>query len=495
MPKLANKHPNVERILFTDFSGGLNLARPSEAIADNEMQVADNFEFSPYTGALQIRGGLMRVCSFGEPVRDIIPVEGGTHLVLAGHTLYLLDRDIPTPVGEIKGDGYCSYAYWGDEKQSVVMAFGGPLYIYDGVTLTEVVADEPEEPEETEEPEPEPVNEVPTNVISVFWSNGRIAVMEDGRDDIRYSGVGDPTNWRTGNDADAISVTIGYKDGCKMTAVAAMAGETLVFKAPDGQPEHGRIYRLQGEYPNWTIKLHSVGAAAWNPQSVTPVSNDLLFLTREGMASLTTATEFGDYKQSWAGAKINPKLFISLSQRCRVWHVASKAQVWVWDGENPEIWCYHYQIGDGAWTRLIFKGSVGAVSGDYVGIGEIVYQMNELIPDDDGEPITALWMPRTLLRHNQLLLKSVMASYVASTTAKAVARVDQFELSLPIGGQGDIASMDMDVAFSDTDPLIPTRSAVARRRTQIRRWDITAELEVTNGSFSLTGYGMEIVEV
>lgn len=487
MPRVSTRHASSEVILFSDFSGGLNLAKPPETIADNEMQEAVNFEFAPDTGMLRVRGGLEVVYTFDHDVRDIMPIAGSNAiLVRSGNKLYRL-TDAITNVGvehidEVEGNKPASYELWSDGHQMVV-AFGGPLYLYDGRNI-----------EKIETPE------APTTAEILLVRNGRVVVAETEKDTIRYSGVGDPRKWTGGNDSDAVQIDVGYKDGCNMAALSAIAGELIVFKRPDGQPEHGRIYRLQGEYPNWKVVSYSRGSSAWNPRSVVNAGSDILFLTREGLGNLSTATEFGDYKLGWAGAKINPKLAPKLSEGCRMWPLPIRGQVWVSDGTSRDIWCYHYQIGGGAWTTLRFPEPVNALAAAngriYLGLDKSVYRLNDNTPGDGGRPVYARVAPKTIFKKNQTLVKGVMAGYQASTSSNAKLRVERFEMPLQIGGQDDIAFMDDDIAFLDDDPLVPNlKSATMRRRCNIRRWAITPRVECTNGQFTLSYFGLEVAEV
>ena len=74
MPKLSVRHGNADMLMFSDFTGGLNLSCPPESLTETEMRVADNFEFAPETGLLRVRQGLKLVHKFTKPVTDIIPV-------------------------------------------------------------------------------------------------------------------------------------------------------------------------------------------------------------------------------------------------------------------------------------------------------------------------------------------------------------------------------------------------------------------------------------
>lgn len=478
--------------MFSDFTGGLNLARPPEIIANNELQEAVNFEFAADTGMLRVRPGLIPIYTFPWTVTDIIPSpEGGVVLVRTGNLIYKISGESVTHIGQVDGEKPASYEQWGDgeKRNSLLMAFGAHLHLYDGETVRAV---------ETEE--------APDAVEVVFARAGRVIVAQSGIDTIRYSGVGDPFRWVEDTDADALRIDVGYKDGCAMKAIAALAGELIVFKAPDGQPEHGRVYRLQGDYPNWKIIPHSRGSSAWNSRSVLNVSSDILFLTREGLANLGTVTDYGDFKLGWAGTKVNPALSPRLSEACRLWHLPTRSQAWVSDGVSEDIWCYHYHIGGGAWTTLRFPQRVLAAAAAhgvaYIGMGNTVYRMTDEATDDAGTPIMATLKPKTTVKRNQTLLKSVVAHYQSTPTSEAKVKVERWEMPMPHGGQGgreDIAYSDNDIAYLDDDPLVPasswTRTGMATRRCCIRRWSITPEVVVKDGKFSLSMLGLEVAEV
>jgi hypothetical protein len=502
MPKPATKHANAEIVTFSNFSGGLNLSKPAEFIADNEMRAADNLEFSANTGMLKIRGGITPVHTFPNPVTDIFPIAGeNSMLVRSGAEMYRFSNGEVTKVGEVNGDLPGVYEFWGENKD-LLMVFGGHLHIYDGKTVTRI---------QTEG--------APTKANTVVYRTGRVMVTQTQSDTIKYSGVGDPMMWKEDTDMDSVSLDIGYKDGCDMTAIAEMAGEILIFKCPEGQPEYGRIYRLQGNYPDWNIIPYAKGISAWNPNAVVNVSNNLLFITKEGLASLETVSEYGDFQQSWAGANVNPALLNTLTSQCRLWHIPSRGQVWLWDGKSGEVWVYHPQVG-GAWTKFIFHGPVTAVShinnNTYIAIGNLLYGMNDFYSKDQLEKpesesgagsgteseseghtisITGKWRPKTLIRRNQILVKSVTAGYISSINSSAVMKVEGLKMLLPITAKGDIAALDTDIAALDTDPLVPFQSSIIRQRCNIRKWEITPEIEITNGTFNLSFVSLEIAEV
>jgi hypothetical protein len=319
---------------------------------------------------------------------------------------------------------------------------------------------------------------LPSKIEQIFIRDGRVFLTETGSDTLRASGVGDLANWREDTDMDSISVEVGYKDGCEMRAVVEFAGEMIAFKAPPGRPEWGRVYRLQGKYPDWAIQLYSRGNSTWGPKSAVNIPNDVLFLSKGGMMSLGTVTEYGDFKIGWAGSKVNAALAPTLTEGCRMWHLPSKGQAWVSDGAGNDIWVYHYQLQ--AWTKFTFGGKVKAVFDDgaktYIGMGDTLYAMGDDTPCE--EPATLRL--RASVKRGQSLVKGVIAGYKSGAGANATLRLGNYELALPHGGQlpdGDMGT------------------GIVRARCNIRDWQVTPEISVTGGAFALVSLGLEVAEV
>ena len=88
-------------------------------------------------------------------------------------------------------------------------------------------------------------------------------------------------------------------------------------------------------------------------------------------------------------------------------------------------------------------------------------------------PIKATWRPKTSIKRNQILVKGAFVGYQGTTDAKLI--VEGFEVPLPQGG---------------ADNLL-----VERRRCNVRRWDVTPEIAVQNGDFTLSFVGLDIAEV
>ena len=487
MPRLANKHANAELVTFADLSGGLNLTRPGNFIADNELREAVNFEYSKDSGALKVRGGLVHVRGFDEPVTDIIrTVDADVLLARVGNEIHRADigKGSGAMVGSVDGDKRASSELWGDG--TVLMTFGGRIHIYDGETVSPVTSEGAPEAAEI-----------------LLVRDGRLWVFESGSDYLRMSGVGDPENWTddSGDDSTSKSIEVGYKDGLDIDAAALIAGNVIVFKSPPGQPEFGRIYRISGSYPDdLSVTLYSRGSSAWNARSVINAGNDIVYLTREGAANLATVTEYGDFKTGWAGAKVNSKMALTLSEKSTLADLTGAGQAWVLDGVSEDVWVYFYTRAGAPWTTYRFPGpvtaAVSAGNETYLSIGADLYRMDDEAWDDAGTAMEARMKTRVITRRNQVLLKHVFAAFQSSVTAEVLVRLEGLPPELRFcGGRGDIAALDDDIAFLDNEPLWPSVMTSIRHRCCVRRWEIAPEIVVRGGSFSLSKLELEIAEV
>lgn len=492
MATRGKKHANAENIYYGDFSGGINLSLPAEALQKNEMQVARNFEFDPSTGAPKLRSGLVLMATLPNNIRSLAPVAGAGSLLVrcTDNKIYKLSEyTLSGQLGAINGDGDLSYAPWGDDDE-LVLAAGGKLSLFNGSTVSTVT-------------------ESLAQNDFVFVKAGRVGTVNKASDEISYSGVGDITNWQFASvgetdmwtDADAISMSVGYKDGCKMVCVAPLTSDLMVFKCPQDQPGMGRIYRVTGDYPDWEVQDYSKGSSVCNHASTVTTTNDLLFLTAEGVASLGTVAAYGDIKMNWAGAKVNPRLAKEMDfANCRMWKMATASQVWVRTKPSETVWVYNYGIKDGAWTTFQFPGVVADACcvGDnrYIAIGRQIFRMEESFGTDNGQTYSGQIKMQGLRKLGMLLIKQVYIAYDSMADSVAKMKIEGHEIDLPLGGQlNDIASEDHDIANLDDDPLLSSTSASVRTRLNMRVWDATAEIEVTRGPFKLNAIGLEVAEV
>ena len=154
MATLSNKHNNgrdvlAQRVFYPSFDGGLNLAVPSESLAKNELKEAVNVEFSPLTGAMKVRGGLVWSGRFDSEVDFVVPVRGRRGFLArqkGTKKLYYFKWNNIWPVqGELTGDGDLSISACGEED--FLIASGGKLQKFNDSVLPkiETLENSPEE--------------------------------------------------------------------------------------------------------------------------------------------------------------------------------------------------------------------------------------------------------------------------------------------------------------------------------------------------------------
>ena len=182
MPTLSNKHgETLQRVFYSSFDGGLNLSVPNESLAKNELKEALNVEFSPLTGAMKVRGGLVWSGRFDKNVDFVVPVQGRDGFlarIKGTRWLYYFRWNNIWPVwGQLSGDGDLSIAAWGDDDY--LIASGGKLQRFSDKDVI---------------PKIETLSESPSECRLVFVRNGRVGVV-NGDDTITFSYVGDCENW------------------------------------------------------------------------------------------------------------------------------------------------------------------------------------------------------------------------------------------------------------------------------------------------------------
>lgn len=530
---VSNFHKNAQRVFYPTFDGGLNLAVPPESLAKNELKVATNVEFSPSTGAMTVRGGLVWYGRFSYANDSILPVTGKQAFLVRrkGKEDAVTKKYTPTktlqyykwnyiwPVsGSLTGTGELSIVQWGDCH---LIASGGKLQKFT----------------DSETPKLETIEYSPAKCRYVFVRDGRVGVI-DGDDTLRFSAVGDcesETSWTNVADQPSSSqyIRVGYKDGMTVDAIVPLSRDLIVFKSPNGESDKGTIYRLIGSYPDWSVVAVAHNTGTFSQRSVQAVANDVYYITIAGIASLSSVSSYGDIKAQWPDRKVSSALTQLLTNTAELWNVPVKQQLWVLPKKDAkQIWVFDYSRG--IWTTFEFpKAIVHAVGVDnslFVFIDKDLYKVvdgytvDELRGknDADGNPtfskkqIKAKMQLGTLLTGMQMLVKGVFASFSLLPLCKAVLKIGKFQMVFSGGtpeyingynndGSTDLATMTpskaegknaIDIAYSDNDSLFSQSGVLtSRRQCIVRDWAITPEVEITGGGCALSTIGLETAEV
>ena len=499
MAMLSNKHgQSVQRIFYSSCDGGLNLSVPNESMALNELKEALNMEFSPLTGSIRVRGGLVYSGHFDYIVDNIVPVHGRQGFLAryknTREVVFFRWNNIWPVSGTLTGDEDVSIVAWEDYY---LVASGGKLQKF--------ISDVP--------PYLTTISEAPDNCRYVFVRNGRVGVVS-GEDTIQFSGVGDCTIWENDPDDESTGqfIEIGYKDGMNINAIVPLSRDLIIFKSPEKEPDKGTIWRLTGDFPEWTLLEVAHNTGTFSQRSVKVVGNDIFYLTVSGLATLGTVTQYGEVKTSWLDRKVSRALTPLINENAQLWDIPVKQQLWILPSETEEqIWVFDYTRG--IWTQFEFpyipSCVIGADNKVFVFIGQSLYELNDGYLQDElyGEDkvkIKARMRLGTLLKGRQILIKGVFASFGIMPECTADLKLGKFVMPFEsnagvdyiYGNPDDLSSNYYQEAYADDDPLFPEGGVMtSRRRCIVRDWAITPEIEFSGGCSSLSTMGLETVEV
>ena len=492
---VSNFHSNAERVFYSGFDGGLNLAVPNESLAKNELKEALNVEFSPLTGAMKVRGGLVWSGRFDDDVDFVVPVVGKKAFLARharSHAGYYFKWNNIWPVsGRFIGKKDLSIAAWGDDEYLV--ASGGRLQRFSDKEIF---------------PKLETIQSSPKECRFVFVRNGRVGVVT-GDDTITFSAVGDCESWDNDPDDESTGqfIEIGYKDGMNINAVVPLSRDLIVFKSPPNEPDKGVIWRLTGDFPEWTVLEAAHNTGTFSQRTVKSVGNDVFYISPSGIATLSSVTAYGEVKTSWPDRKVSNALTNLLKDTGQLWDLPVKQQLWILGAENaPEIWIFDYSRG--IWTKFKFpKNPVFATGIDntaYLFIGRDVYALldgytQDELRDEGKIEIEAKMRLGTLLTGRQTLIKGAYASFGIYPKCSAELQLAGFKMPFKSGGKPDYiydAPNDTQYASEDDDALFPDGGVLtSRRRCIVREWAITPEIKITGGGCSISTMGLEMCEV
>ncbi|MBQ6664059.1 MAG: hypothetical protein IJM68_00585 [Synergistaceae bacterium] len=495
MPTVSNKHRNAQQVFYSAFDGGLNLSVPPESLAKNELKEAINVEFSPNTGAMTVRGGMVWSGRFDSEIDCVVEVPGRHGFLVrrkGKKTLQYFKWNYIWPVaGELTGNGEIS-----------IVAWDGYFLIASGGKLQKFIDDDT--------PKLETISGSPSNCRIVLVRDGRVGVV-DGDDTLRFSSVGDCEDWVHNplDESTAQYIEVGYKDGMNITALMQLSRDLMVFKAPEGEPDKGTIFRLTGEMANFTWAVLEVAhnAGTFSQKSVQAVANDVYYITVSGVASLSAVTSYGEIKAQWPDRKVSSALIPLIDETAELWNVPVKQQLWVLPSKDArEIWILDYTRG--IWTKFQFPKAIihaaGVDNALYVFTNRDLYRVEDgylvdELKDEGKQEIEAFMRMGTLLMGKQILVKGVFASFGLLPGTRAELWLGKFCMRFSGGGAIDYiydAPNDTQKASEDNDPLYPTGGTLtSRRQCIVRDWAITPEVKIYGGGCSLSTMGLETAEV
>ena len=346
--KLSAKHQQ-KIISCGDFTGGLNTTTVPEMIAENQMADCVNMEFNRTTGALQTCCGTATVFQvpqditidklFYDEINNIfLFTDSNTGAIYKSRLVdvegtHSYDRE---KVGALSGDKTPSAVMW---ENGLLIASGGRLQYWNGNELVSIRSEN-----------------APSKCNGVFVKNGRVYVWYDYR--LQCSAVGDEEGWtdESGDDSTSKWIDIGYKEGeneqAYITGACALSSDIVIIK------NDGKVYRLAGEYPDWSLKEIARNITCINPQCYTAVQDGVFIVGREGMFLLQTTVDYGDVRPTNVASGILGLLGILSVEKSYVEFLPARNQIWIAGYENRFI-CFDLTFK--AFFQRKFNSAVNAI--------------------------------------------------------------------------------------------------------------------------------------
>lgn len=355
MARLSVKHTGQQTVVLSDFTGGLNTTLAPEEIADNQMSECINLEPDPETGKLRTVAGTEALVDtdfelIGAAYDRINKIyllfstetatdDAGTSTTK--HNVYTFDGTTTANVGTLAGDLVPVTALWED---GVLLASGGKLQYWNGKALVTL-------------------DNSPSDCSLVFIRTGRVVVACPSEDKLHYSSIGDEETWtEDADDASAsVSLKVGYKDGGHYVAAVNLSDDVVIFK------DNGYVYRLTGDYPNWSIKRISHEVEIDGRLSAVGLNDRVAVLGDGRVHEIVTTQDYGDMRATDVSADVRTEL-VDMGTGARLCYVPSLAQVWAMQPDNGGRVLFYDLRHGGYYIRKFHSDVLGAFSVENVAV-------------------------------------------------------------------------------------------------------------------------------
>ena len=406
--RLGTKHENQQTIVRADFSGGLNTTANVDGIAENQLSVAVNVEVDHSTGRLKTVAGTTDLftmpmeyflAALYDEINDVLLIVRTDKVVLSFDS----SGNISDPLGTLSGNLYPVATSW---ENGLLIASGGKLQYFNGSAL--VTLDSPK-------------------ATSVYVRAGRVLISDD--NNVRYSGVGDETNWTedTNDDSSSKFVEAGYKDGGSLVGMINLSSDVLLIK------DNRRLYRLNGEFPNWQIVEVSRNVEVSGRMGYCSVADSVFILGRNEVQNIQTTNAYGDMKPQNVATLITKEIQ-RLGSDTKLRHVPPLEQIWAINGREVLM----FDLVSTSWYKREFNSPVV----DVIPIGDEVLVIKEDRISkldgstfyDSGLPLQWKWQGQRLVSQHDYLLKRTQVSCIplSSLLYSGQIRVGAVIIGLPI---------------------------------------------------------------
>ena len=306
-------------------------------------------------------------------------------LVKEDRKVYAYDLETETvgaELGTLSGELYPLTASW---EEGLLIASGGKLQYFNGETLLTL--------------KNSPMS------TSVYVRAGRVLVSDD--NNLRYSSVGDEETWDSDSNDDSLGVFVeaGYKDGGKLLAMVNLSSDVLMIK------DNRRVYRLSGEYPDWSMGEISRNVDLSGRLSVCAVSNAVFVLGRNELQSIQTTADYGDMKAQSVSTLVESEIK-NLPEATLLRFVPSRSQIWAISGNEALL----YDLVTQSWYKRKFNSPVvdviSARNEVFVIKPDGVSKLDDKIFYDSGEALAWHFQCKRRISFYEYFLKKLSVSFI-----------------------------------------------------------------------------------
>lgn len=407
----TNKH-NASSVTFGDFTGGVNVAVYGEQIAENEMQVCENFIYERDSLKLTGRGGLSApLFAFDAKIVGLYhDADSNVRFVfLEDRTVWSIEGGSKKKIGKLTGNKKpvcCKF------QNKLWIASGGKLQYSDYTDIYTVTTS------------------YDCNIV--FERFGRLAITQVGQDNIYYSAVGDGTSWEddTNDDSTGKWLEVGYGDSGDIVAVVPLSTDLMIVK------NNGNIYQLAGDrdWNGWVVSRIATGASPVGENCATNIGNDVIYLTTSGAKMLSTTMDYGNIQSQTIGDKFN-RLLTKNQYEPRMCHLPKRRMILI-QPTSDKRYIVAYNYGLSAATVLRFSVEVADVveSSDedvYLAAGNKLYLWSDEYTTDNGTAIQYRMKMKDIIGSNQLLVKSIDTLFNSENAGTATVKVNKVTVDAP----------------------------------------------------------------
>lgn len=480
--RLGTKHQNQFQVVRADFSGGLNTSATRDGIAENQLAIATNVEVDHSTGKLKTVAGTVTVMKFRDIFAAMYDAINQKLLVVQNDKeVYALDLETRKykRCGTLSGDLYPIATSWED---GLLIASGGKLQYYNGEKL-------------------KTLDNSPT-ATSVYVRAGRILVSDD--TSVRYSSVGDEETWLadTDDESSGIFVEAGYKDGGKLLAMVNLSSDVLMIK------DNHRVYRLSGEFPDWSMAEVSRNVEVSGRRSICTVADSVYILGRNEVQVLQTTADYGDVKPQNVASLITREIQF-LPEDAILRFLPSLGQIWAINGDIALV----LDLTTNSW----FKRQFNSVVVDVIPVGvdvlvikpDRVAKLSEFSFADSDKPLSWKWQGQRLISHYDYFLKRTSVSFSPTNIVhKGNVRVGAVVVDLPVLNNRPITGRrqyffsnsspiyeNNDPIYENEEPIFSLTTIITENRNVFRSKYLDIGGSGDKGGLTFNSITLDLVEV